>query len=38
MKAAQSLPAAKSSDIKDRQGSAYTWSILMDGRIRQNDW
>lgn len=26
------------SDIKDRQGSAYTWAILMDDRIREHDW
>ncbi len=24
--------------IKDRQGSAYTWAILTDDRIRGSDW
>ncbi len=33
-----SMPAGKPSDLKDRQGSAYTWGILMDARIRQSDW
>lgn len=36
--ALSSMPAEKPSDLKDRQGSAYTWGILMDRRIRQNDW
>ena len=22
----------------DRQGSAYTWAILMDSRVRSGDW
>lgn len=37
-KATSAMPAAKPSDIKDRQGSAYTWAILMDSRIRRQDW
>lgn len=37
-KAAADMPADKPSDIKGRQGSAYTWAILMDQRIRQRDW
>jgi len=32
------MPVERPSDIKDRQGSAYTWAILMDPRIRQSDW
>jgi hypothetical protein len=32
------MPAEKPSDLKDRQGSAYAWGILMDRRIRQTDW
>lgn len=34
-KATEAMPAPKPRDIKDRQGSAYTWAILMDKRIRQ---
>lgn len=37
-KAMQQMPAERPSDIKDRQGSAYTWAILMDRRIRRSDW
>jgi hypothetical protein len=37
-KAVQEMPATRPSDIKDRQGSAYTWAILMDRRIRGRDW
>ncbi|WP_210441313.1 hypothetical protein [Nocardioides xinjiangensis] len=37
-KAAVEMPAGRPSDIKGRQGSAYTWAILMDQRIRQRDW
>ena len=33
-----SMPVERPSDLKDRQGSAYTWAILMDPRIRQSDW
>ncbi len=32
------MPAERPSDLKDRQGSAYTWGILMDRRIRLTDW
>ena len=37
-KALEAMPAHGSGDIKDRQGSAYTWAILMDERIRAADW
>lgn len=37
-KALPAMPADGPSEIKDRQGSAYTWAILMDPRIRQGDW
>jgi len=37
-KAARLMPAKKPSDIKESQGSAYTWAILMDKRVRQSDW
>jgi hypothetical protein len=37
-KAASEMPAAGPSDIKESQGSAYTWAILMDRRIRGEDW
>ena len=37
-KATEQMPAERPSDIKDRQGSAYTWAILMDRRIRRSDW
>jgi hypothetical protein len=37
-KAVENMPAARPSDIRDRQGSAYTWSILMDPRIRGQEW
>jgi hypothetical protein len=32
------MPATKPSAIKESQGSAYTWAILMDKRVRQGDW
>ncbi|QIK64924.1 hypothetical protein G7072_05080 [Nocardioides sp. HDW12B] len=38
MKAAAAMPTSKPSDIKDRQGSAYTWAILMDPRVRAGAW
>jgi len=38
VKAAAAMPATRPSDIKQSQGSAYTWAILMDKRVRQNDW
>lgn len=37
-KALKSMPTEHPSDLKDRQGSAYTWGILMDPRIRLTDW
>lgn len=37
-KATALMPAARPSDIKASQGSAYTWAILMDKRIRRGDW
>ncbi|WP_193612495.1 hypothetical protein [Nocardioides lijunqiniae] len=36
--ATRSMPAAKPSELKRSQGSAYTWAILMDQRIRRGDW
>lgn len=38
MKASICMPTAKPSDIKESQGSAYTWAILMDRRIRGDAW
>jgi hypothetical protein len=38
MKAAAAMPTEKPSDIKESQGSAYTWAILMDRRIRGDAW
>ena len=32
------MPTEHPSDLKDRQGSAYTWGVLMDPRIRLEDW
>ena len=37
-KALDAMPADGPGAIKDRQGSAYTWAILMDPRIRLQDW
>jgi len=37
-KAAAMMPVDGPGHIKDRQGSAYTWAILMDPRIRETDW
>lgn len=37
-KALEAMPAAGPGEIKERQGSAYTWAILMDPRIRQGEW
>ena len=37
-KATALMPATGPGQIRDRQGSAYTWAILMDTRIRQSDW
>lgn len=33
-KAATLMPASGPGALKDSQGSAYTWAILMDSRIR----
>lgn len=38
MKASAAMPTAKPSDIKESQGPAYTWAILMDQRIRADTW
>ena len=32
------MPAQRPIELKGRQGAAYTWGILMDPRIRQDDW
>ena len=37
-KAAAVMPVKGPGDIKQSQGSAYTWAILMDNRVRQGDW
>jgi hypothetical protein len=37
-RALESMPADRPSYISDRQGSAYTWAILMDPRVRGVDW
>ena len=37
-KALDAMPAHGPGAIKDRQGSAYTWAILMDPRIRGGEW
>ncbi|MBT9276118.1 hypothetical protein KMZ32_18750 [Phycicoccus sp. MAQZ13P-2] len=37
-KACAHMPAKGPSDIKESQGSAYTWAILMDRRIRADEW
>jgi hypothetical protein len=37
-KAVDLMPADGPGVLKDRQGSSYTWAILMDPRIRQTDW
>lgn len=38
VKAITAMPVDGPGGIKDRQGSAYTWAILMDRRIRRTDW
>ena len=38
MKAAALMPTDGPGKLKDRQGAAYTWAILMDERIRGADW
>lgn len=37
-KAMDAMPTSRPSDLSDRQGSSYTWAILMDRRIRTDDW
>jgi hypothetical protein len=37
-KALELMPAAGPAELRDRQGAAYTWAILMDPRIRQGSW
>ncbi|MFC8501300.1 hypothetical protein ACFUC1_03000 [Pedococcus sp. NPDC057267] len=37
-KALKAMPADRPSGISQRQGSAYTWAILMDPRVRLDDW
>ncbi|MGO4598507.1 hypothetical protein [Terrabacter sp. 2RAF25] len=37
-RALEVMPASRLSELKARQGSAYTWAILMDSRIRHSDW
>lgn len=38
MKAAALMPVDGPGAIGERQGSPYTWAILMDERIRASDW
>lgn len=37
-KALELMPASSPVVLKDLQGSAYTWAILMDPRIRGTHW
>jgi len=37
-KALRLMPANGPGELRDRQGAAYTWAILMDPRIRQGSW
>lgn len=37
-RALELMPASGPGDLKDRQGSSYTWAILMDPRVRGKDW
>jgi hypothetical protein len=37
-KAAALMPTDGPGAIRERPGSAYTWAILMDERIRGSDW
>ena len=36
--ALRDMPVSNPGQLKDVQGSAYVWGILMDPRIRQSDW
>lgn len=38
VKALERVPLAQPTDIKDLRGSSYVYAILMDCRIRLNDW
>lgn len=38
VKAMRLMPVDGPGQIKERQGSAYTWAILMDERIRRGLW
>jgi hypothetical protein len=37
-KALPYMPTPGPAGIRERQGAAYTWAILMDDRIRAGDW
>ncbi|MGW5365981.1 hypothetical protein [Actinopolymorpha pittospori] len=37
-RALEMMPAPSPGVLKGRQGASYTWAILMDPRIRQDDW
>lgn len=37
-KATGQMPAERPVGLRDRQGSPCTWAILMDARIRADDW
>lgn len=37
-KALPHLPAAGPGQLARRQGASYTWAILMDPRVRQENW
>lgn len=37
-KALAEMPAASPAALRDRQGASYTWAILMDDRIRADEW
>ena len=32
------VPTAGPAQLQGLQGPSYTWAILMDARIRQDDW
>jgi hypothetical protein len=37
-RALEMMPASSPNALKGRQGASYTWAILMDARIREQDW
>lgn len=37
-KALELMPAAGPGQLRGRQGAAYAWAILMDPRVRGEDW